>query len=124
VWHALRTPLTSIRAAVDNLLQHDLSSDRGTLGEHALREFHIIISEEVGRLSRLVNNLLEMARIEAGELHLVKEWTLVTEVFGNVLERCSTVLANHITTAHVDDKMPLVKIDSPRIAEALVIICR
>src|SRR5262249_29009487 len=71
VSHALRTPLTSMRAAVDNLLQHDLSQNRGTLSQDTLREFHIIISEEVGRLSRLVNNLLEMARIEAGRLALL-----------------------------------------------------
>ena len=35
----------------------------------SLSEFHIIISEEAYRLTRLVENLLEMARIEAGELH-------------------------------------------------------
>src|SRR5262249_40820125 len=51
---------------------------------------------------------------------IVKEWTLVPEVFDNVLERCSPVLAGHITTAHVSDEMPLVKIDSRLIAEALV----
>jgi two-component system, OmpR family, sensor histidine kinase KdpD len=135
VSHALRTPLTSIRAAVDNLLQNDPSwshntPSRGTLGrstlsrstlsDDTLREFHLIISEEVGRLTRLVNNLLEMARIEAGELHLIKEWTLVSEVFGNVLERCSLLLTNHLPTAQLDQKLPLVKIDSRLIAEALV----
>jgi two-component system sensor histidine kinase KdpD len=120
VSHALRTPLTSIRAAVDNLLQSDLSWGRAKLSEDTLKEFHLIISEEVGRLTRLINNLLEMARIEAGELHLIKEWTLISEVFGNVLERCSAVLARHITTARVGDDMPLVKIDSRLIAEALV----
>jgi two-component system sensor histidine kinase KdpD len=120
VSHALRTPLTSIRAAVDNLLQHDLGRDRGPVAADSLREFHLIISEEVARLSRLVNNLLEMARIESGELHLTKEWTLVSEVFSNVLERCSPVLQNHATIIHVDDEMPLVKIDSRLVAEALV----
>jgi two-component system sensor histidine kinase KdpD len=140
VSHALRTPLTSIRAAVDNLLQHDLSRDqaavnratltrpaltppapsRANLTDDTLREFHLIISEEVGRLARLVNNLLEMARIESGELHLTKEWTLVSEVFSNVLDRCSPALQVHSAAAHVSDEMPLVKIDSRLIAEALV----
>jgi two-component system sensor histidine kinase KdpD len=120
VSHALRTPLTSIRAAVDNLLQNDLNWDRSALSDEMLKEFHVIISEEVGRLTRLVNNLLEMARIEAGELQLIKEWTLVPEIFSNVLERCAPVLANHVTTVRVDDEMPLVKIDSRLIAEALV----
>ena len=120
VSHALRTPLTSIRAAVDNLLQHDLGRSRGDVAGDSLREFHLIISEEVARLSRLVNNLLEMARIESGELHLTKEWTLVSEVFSNVIERCSPVLHNRKTAIHLDDEMPLVKIDSRLVAEALV----
>ena len=75
VSHDLRTPLTSIRAAVDNLLDKSLDWDR-----EALREFHVIISEEVSRLTRLVQNLLEMARIEAGELHPVKKWVSVPEM--------------------------------------------
>src|SRR5262249_14084319 len=120
VSHALRTPLTSIRAAVDNLLQHDLAWDRGPVAADSLRKFHLIISAEVTRISRLGNNLLEMARIESGELHLTKEWTLVPEVFSNVLERCSPVLQNHATVSHVDDEMPLVRIDSRLVAEALV----
>jgi two-component system sensor histidine kinase KdpD len=120
VSHALRTPLTSIRAAIDNLLQHDLSWDGGAVADQNLREFHLIISEEVGRLTRLVTNLLEMARIESGELHLIKEWTLVSEVFSNVLERCSPVLQNHTTAVQVDDEIPLVKIDSRLVAEAMV----
>jgi len=109
-----------MRAAADNLLQHDLTSASGPLTPDTLREFYLIISEEVGRLTRLVNNLLEMARIEAGELRLAKEWTLVSEVFGNVVERCSPVLVHHTALANVDDQMPLVKIDSRLIAEALV----
>jgi len=121
VSHALRTPLTSIRAAVDNLLENDSSwNRRSKLNEDTVREFHLIISEEVGRLTRLVNNLLEMARIEAGELHLSKEWTLISEVFDNVLERCSAVLATHTTIVRISEDMPFVKIDSRLIAEALV----
>ena len=54
VSHDLRTPLTSIRAAVDNLLDKSLDWDR-----EAMREFHVIISEEVNRLTRLVQNLLK-----------------------------------------------------------------
>ena len=68
VSHDLRTPLTSIRAAIDNLLQEEIDWDR-----RALHEFHLIISEEVSRLTHLVQNLLEMARIEAGELRIAKE---------------------------------------------------
>jgi len=115
VSHDLRTPLTSIRAAVDNLLEKGLDWDR-----EALREFHLIISEEVGRLTHLVQNLLEMARIEAGELHPVKEWGSVAEIFGNALERCAQVLSNHRVRVDLDEGIPMAKVDSRLLAEVVV----
>jgi two-component system sensor histidine kinase KdpD len=115
VSHDLRTPLTSIRAAVDNLLEKSLDWDRD-----ALREFHLIISEEVSRLTHLVQNLLEMARIEAGELHPVKEWGSVSEIFGNVLERCAPELSSHRVRVDLDEGIPMVKVDSRLLAEVIV----
>jgi two-component system, OmpR family, sensor histidine kinase KdpD len=114
VSHDLRTPLTSIRAAVDNLLDKSLDWDRD-----ALREFHVIISEEVSRLTRLVQNLLEMARIEAGELHPVKEWSSVPEMIDTVLDRCATTLANHRVRVELKEGLPLVKVDARLLASAL-----
>ena len=114
VSHDLRTPLTSIRAAVDNLLDKSLDWDRD-----ALREFHVIISEEVSRLTRLVQNLLEMARIEAGELHPVKEWSSVPELIDTVLDRCAATLANHQVRVELKEGLPLVKVDARLLASAL-----
>jgi two-component system sensor histidine kinase KdpD len=114
VSHDLPTPLTSIRAAVDNLLEKSLDWNR-----EALHEFHLIISEEVNRLTHLVQNLLEMARIEAGELHPVKEWGQVSEVFGNVLERCGPELSNYHVRVDLGDGTPLVKVDSRLLAEVV-----
>lgn len=114
VSHDLRTPLTSIRAAVDNLLQEEIEWDSG-----ALHEFHLIISEEVSRLTRLVQNLLEMARIEAGELRLSKEWTSIEELFNNVLDRCFASIRNHRVILNVERGQSLVRIDSRLVAEAL-----
>jgi two-component system, OmpR family, sensor histidine kinase KdpD len=114
VSHDLRTPLTSMRAAVDNLLQEEITWD-----EPAQHEFHLIISEEVNRLTKLVKNLLEMARIEANELHISKRWQAVAEIIANVLERGEKAIGNHRIKLEVDDTMPLVKVDSLLIAEAL-----
>lgn len=114
VSHDLRTPLTSIRASVDSLLQEEIEWDK-----KALREFHLIISEEVERLTRLIHNLLEMARIEAGELKLSKQWGSLSEIFANVLDRTSSATRNHKISVDLDDGLPLVKVDSRLIAEAL-----
>ena len=114
VSHDLRTPLTSMRAAVDNLLDKSLDWDR-----EALREFHVIISEEVSRLTRLVQNLLEMARIEAGELNPVKEWSSVTEIIKTVLDRCAAALANHRVRVELKEGLPVVKVDARLLTSAL-----
>jgi two-component system sensor histidine kinase KdpD len=114
VSHDLRTPLTSMRAAVESLLQEEIVWD-----EAALREFHLIISEDVNRLTKLVQNLLEMARIEAGELRILKRWEAVSEIITNVLERCAQTLCNHRVKIEMDEEIPLVKVDSLLVAEAL-----
>jgi len=114
VSHDLRTPLTSIRAAVDNLLEKNLNWDR-----EALHEFHLIIREEVNRLTRLVQNLLEMARIESGELHPIKEWGSLSEIFGNVLDRCTAELSNHRVRVECEENLPMVKVDSRLLASVI-----
>ena len=114
VSHELRTPLTSMRAAVDNLLERSLEWDRETL-----HEFHSIISEEVNRLTRLVQNLLEMARIEAGELHPVKEWGSITEILDNARDRCAAELANHTLRVECPENLPMVRVDSRLLASVI-----
>ena len=114
VSHDLRTPLTAIRAAVDSLLEETISWE-----PDALREFHSIISEEVNRLTRLVQNLLEMARIEGGELKLVRRWEALAEIINNVLLRTATALRNHRVRIESEDSHLSVNVDSRLIAEAL-----
>ncbi len=117
VSHDLRTPLTSIQTAVENLLSTDVQWN-----EEAKKEFHTIIKEEVVRLGRLVQNLLEMARIDAGECRVVKEWSTVPEMITTVLERCAETLANHQVTLEVPDNLPLVRWDERLMAQVLAII--
>jgi two-component system, OmpR family, sensor histidine kinase KdpD len=115
VSHNLRTPLTAIRTSIDSLLREDFDWDKETL-----REFHLIISEETYRLTRLVENLLEMARIEAGELHPQKQWSSVSEIISNTLDRCSAVVRGHKMVVEIDQSLPAVKVDSRLLAEVLM----
>ncbi len=114
VSHDLRTPLTSIRASVDSLLHNELNWDQTTL-----HEFHLIISEEVNRLMRLVENLLAMARIDAGEMHPAKQWGSVAEICHNVLDRCAGATGRHRAHVECAEGLPLVRVDSRLIAQAL-----
>jgi two-component system, OmpR family, sensor histidine kinase KdpD len=68
VSHDLRTPLAAIRAAAGSLLQEDIAWDA-----EARHEFAAAIDDEAARLNRLVGNLLDMSRIDAGVLVARKE---------------------------------------------------
>ena len=62
--HDIKTPLTSIKAAVTSLLGNPAAADR---------ELLTIINEEADRLNQLAAEVIAMARIEAGKLHLEKQ---------------------------------------------------
>ncbi len=114
VSHDLRSPLTSIRAAADSLLNRDLTLDPATL-----HELHLIVSEGVSRLTRLVEDLLAMARVEAGALHLSMQWASPEEICSDVLDRCATELRDHRVSVECAEDLPSVKVDPRLVAEAL-----
>jgi two-component system sensor histidine kinase KdpD len=66
VSHDLRTPLASIKASISSLRQPDV-----TWGEAAVEEFHRTIDEESDRLAALIDDLLDMSRIQAGVVEVV-----------------------------------------------------
>src|SRR5690242_16835041 len=72
VTHDLRTPLTSIKASITTLLDEVRGRIEPpvTLDSESRVEMMEVIDEESDRLSRFINGLIELARIEAGELHL------------------------------------------------------
>ncbi len=87
VSHDLRTPLASIKAAASSLLQEDVQWD-----EEARRSFAVAIERESDRLDRLVENLLDMSRIEGGALQPEKEWYPVDELIHDVLGHMQPLL--------------------------------
>jgi two-component system, OmpR family, sensor histidine kinase KdpD len=82
VSHDLRTPLASIKASASSLLDPEVEWD-----EAQRREFLATIDAEADRLSRLVHNLLDMSRIEAGALDPRPVETAVADLVGPVVRR-------------------------------------
>src|SRR5215470_4329460 len=78
----LRTPLTAIAGAASGLLEENALLDPSK--RHELCQ---TIAEEAHRLNRLVNNLLDMTRLEAGAIQVHKEWQPLEEVVGAALTR-------------------------------------
>lgn len=114
VTHALRTPLTSIKASVTNLL-----SNPG-LVDGQKHELLTIINEETDRLNRLVGEAGEMARLDAGEVELRLEARPIQEVISASLAHCRTSLGNRVVNVLVAENLPMVRVDVTRAREALV----
>ncbi len=79
VSHELKTPMTSIGGFIDGMLDGTISEDKH---EHYLR----IVSDEVKRLSRLVTGMLNMSKIEAGEMQINhKTFDISADIFKTLL---------------------------------------
>jgi len=106
VSHDLRTPLASIKASISDLADPDLrltDDDRVTL----LRT----TEEETDRLTRLVTNLLDMSRIQAGALVPHRSATPLDELIGAVAARLAPMFGDHRLAVEVEDGLPLADVD-------------
>jgi two-component system sensor histidine kinase KdpD len=115
VSHDLRTPLTSIKASANSLLQEDVSWD-----EEARRSFARAIEHEADRLNRLVGNLLDMSRIEEGALKPDTEEYALTALIHDVLGRLEPLLDGREVRTHLpQDDLLLVEVDYLEIDQVL-----
>ena len=114
VSHDLRTPLASITGAATSLLDHG-----GQLPDTARRELLESIADEAERLGRLLNNLLEMTRLEAGTVELRRDWHSIEEIAGATLRRLARPLAGHTVSTSLPEDLPLVKVDDVLIEQLM-----
>jgi two-component system sensor histidine kinase KdpD len=114
VTHALRTPLTSIKASVTNLL-----SNQG-LVDAQKHELLTIINEETDRLNRLVGEAGEMARLDAGEVELELKPHPIEDLIQAALGHCKAALGDRPVNIQVAPNLPPVRADLARAREVLV----
>lgn len=105
VSHDLRTPLAAIIGSASSLLQSPGGGDRG-------RGLLENIRDEAERLARLVHNLLETTRLEAGGVQLKKDLYPLEEVLGAALERLSKAVAGRELKTDLPEDLPLVPMDA------------
>lgn len=115
VSHDLRTPMATITGAAGLLVD---GGDR--IGDVARLELARSIRDEADRLNRLVANLLDLTRLEAGAIKLDLQLQPIDDVIGVVLRRMERELVNHPIEVHVPDDLPPVAIDALLIQQVLV----
>jgi two-component system sensor histidine kinase KdpD len=115
VSHDLRTPLASIKASATSLLQEDVEwtpEDR--------RDLLQAIDEETDRLARIVSNLLDLSRIEAGALRPQRDWNEAEEVIRDTIRRAQLAWDDHPITVKVEPDLPSLLFDYVEIAQVLM----
>lgn len=112
--HDFRTPLAAIVGASGSLLE-----DAEYLPDEVKREFVQTIHDEAQRMTRLANNILEMARLEVGAIKLNREWYPVEELIGIALTRLRQRLADRELKLVVAPELPLVRVDAVMIDAVL-----
>jgi two-component system sensor histidine kinase KdpD len=114
VSHDLRTPLSSIIASAGSLLQQDVQWT-----EAERREFTRAIVEEADRLNRLVGNLLDLSRIEAGSIRPEKGWYDLGALVDEVAGRLRRISAAHSLVLDVPEHLPPVHFDYVEIDQVI-----
>jgi two-component system sensor histidine kinase KdpD len=115
VSHDLRTPLATIIGATSALLDTET-----TVNEESRRELCESAHEEAQRLSRLVGNLLDMTRLDAGALVVKKEWQPLDEVIGVAIQRLGRSFGNRPLRIDLPTDLPPVPLDDLLIEQVLV----
>jgi two-component system sensor histidine kinase KdpD len=114
VSHDLRTPLAVIKGAVTNLLDETVKWD-----SEARAELLGAINQETDRLNRLVGNLLNMSRIEAGTIQPHRIWHDISELISDVINRMQPMLPEHHLAADILSELPPVQLDYTLIEQVL-----
>jgi two-component system sensor histidine kinase KdpD len=122
VTHDLRTPLTSIKASVTTLLDElksDANDQVGVLNDAGRREMLEVINEECDRLNRFIEGLVELARIEAGDLRLRRYWGTIDEMIETALARAAKITSQHKVDVDVEKELPVVLVDARAVSEVI-----
>jgi two-component system sensor histidine kinase KdpD len=114
VSHDLKTPLAAIIASAGSLLQEDVAWT-----DEERKEFARSIEEDAEYLNRLVSNLLDLSRIEAGALRPDKNWHDVAGLIDDVLGRLGPVTVRHRIVVDVTDALPPILLDYLEISDVL-----
>jgi two-component system sensor histidine kinase KdpD len=102
--HDIRTPLTVLYGMADTLAQAALPG--------ALHDMADAMRQQTLRLNSMVSNLLDMAKLRAGDIRLNLEWQPVEEVIGASIKLLAPTLAQHPVSVALAPDMPLLRFDA------------
>jgi K+-sensing histidine kinase KdpD len=111
--HDLRTPLAALVGLAESLAMTTPAPSGTQL------ETMQAIADEARRMNALVNNLLDMARIQSGEVKPRRQWLPFEEMVGSALKSAQSALGRHRVEVELDLDLPLVELDPTLIERVL-----
>jgi two-component system sensor histidine kinase KdpD len=114
VSHELRTPLASITGAATTLVEAG-----NQLSPEARADLLETLIGEAERMERLITNLLDMTRLEAGGLSLKREWQPLQEVIGSTLHNLDRRIGDRQINLDIPANLPLLHIDALAIEQVI-----
>lgn len=113
--HDLRTPLATIIGSASVL-----ADDENHLQPQQRQDLSRVIVEEAERMTILVNNILDMARLDAGVTELNKQWYPIEEIIGTVLTRMQKHLTHRQVKVEMPPGIPMIHADAVMIEQVLI----
>lgn len=114
VSHDMKTPLASILGAISGLVDdEDLYDDA--------QKTSLLASIKKGalRMNRVINNLLDMARLESGYLHLSRDWCDIQDIIGVTLRENGEIMQDHSIKVEIPGTTSLIEADYALIEQVL-----
>jgi len=112
VSHELKTPLAAVRTGIDALTKEVGNGERSQTTLHEIRQ-------ALRRLHRVINNLLDMTRIESGVIHPKLEWCDAGELIQAAIDLGADGISDHPIAIEVDKNLPIVKVDQALLEQSL-----
>lgn len=114
VSHDLKTPLASIAGASSTLLESE------TLSTETRRDLLVSISSETQRLNRVLENILQMSRLDAGASNPNLQWHVLEDVVGSALTRMTKELQSFPVTVKLPPNLPLIFVDDVLLEQVFI----
>jgi two-component system sensor histidine kinase KdpD len=112
VTHDLRTPLTSIKGAISTIRDEGVSAE-------VRQELCEVIDQEADRLNHFIQGMMDLARLEAGQLSLESRNVSAEEMVEDALHRAEPLLASHRVEVSIEPQLPELRVDPRLISQVL-----
>lgn len=124
VTHDLRTPLTSIKASVTTLIDGSASREATSdskveLSEESHDQLLFLINEETDRLNDFIGGIVDLAKIQAGQINSGKTWNDVIEIIDSALERARSCLSRHKIILRIERDLPIARVNADAVGEVV-----